>query len=95
MIPVSKAEATLPPVVLDKERVKHVFAGTVESRADPEITYAVRIILDADAWCVCKQCSIRRRVCPHLPALIDDMTEAEVKQWVKDSLRIGDPEVPE
>jgi hypothetical protein len=88
---VSKAKATLPPIILEKERVKHLLAGTVQSRTDPETSYGVRIILDADALCVCKQCTIRGKVCPHIPALIDNLSETEVKRWVKDALRVGMP----
>lgn len=85
----SKPKASLPPQVLESERVKHVFVATVQSTTDPEQAYSLRIILEANVFCPCRDGSIRLRPCKHLRAALGKMTLAEMREWVLDSMRVG------
>lgn len=84
----SKPRPALPPEVLDFERVKHIVAGSLQSRSDPERTYAARFILDANAFCACPDSSIRRHMCVHLRELLKNMDAEELREWVIDSTTV-------
>lgn len=89
MASVSKRRVALPPQVLDFERVRHVVAGTVQSRTDPERSYSARFIMQVDAFDACPDCSIKGNFCIHLKALLYSMDLKTIREWILDSTTVG------
>lgn len=74
-------------LVLRFNRERNAVDGLVQG-SDPEQTYVATMRLQATLLCSCAANSARDSRCRHLRALLDQMDEKELREFILDAQRI-------
>ncbi len=85
----SKPEGESRPVVSEFERVRHILAGSIESRSEPGRQYQARIILEADVLCSCASMALRDNPCEHLKELYRQLDLIDTRRWIRAAFVVG------